>query len=69
MVKFEGESSYKSAHHSLPIPKLDRYKQPEYKPTKPFQGSSSYKDNYVGYRIEPSREIPKTQAEQKQIKF
>ena len=52
-VKFEGESSYKAAHHSLEIPKLERYRPPEYKPTQAFHGTSSYKDNYLGYRIEP----------------
>ena len=68
-VKFEGESSYKSQFHQLPMPKLERYRHPEYKNSNQFQGSSSYKNDYPTFKVETDRASPKIESNKKQVKF
>lgn len=68
VVKFEGESSYKSAYHSLPIPKIDRYRHPEYRSLAPFTGASSYKSQFSPIKLEPAP-APSPTVPARQVKF
>lgn len=51
------------------MPKLERYKHPEYKNSREFQGSSSYKQDFPTFRVETVRAPERGEVNRRQVKF